>query len=158
MGRKIEECHPDLQMLLLACVQSWANEGLDIVISCTWRSFEEQAHLYAQGRTKPGLIVTHAKPGRSAHNYMIRRAGSEVPASLAFDVVPLRFGKSVWGTRGNGLDADPSDDNTDDLELWQRAAVIAKIKGLEWAGDWTVRKREFPHFQLPQADELMSKF
>lgn len=30
---------------------------------------EEQASLYAQGRDKPGLVVTNAKPGLSFHNY-----------------------------------------------------------------------------------------
>lgn len=145
MSRRIEDCHPDLQMRLLACVQSWANEGLDVLITCTWRSFEEQAQIYAQGRTAPGLIVTRAKPGRSAHNYMIRRAGEEIPASLAFDVVPLFHGKLLWSTDGEAL------------ELWHRVATIGKSKGLEWAGEWKTF-REFPHFQLPHADELMSKF
>jgi hypothetical protein len=61
----------------------------------------------------------------------------------------LRHGKLVWGTGGNGIDNDPTDDDTDDLELWQRAGAIGKGIGLEWAGDWPKGKREFPHFQLP---------
>ena len=35
----------------------------------TYRSFDEQNHLYAQGRTKPGKIVTYAKGGQSYHNF-----------------------------------------------------------------------------------------
>ena len=30
---------------------------------------DEQAKVYAQGRTAPGKIVTHAKPGHSNHNF-----------------------------------------------------------------------------------------
>jgi peptidoglycan LD-endopeptidase CwlK len=52
----------------------------------------------------------------------------------------------VWGTRGNGLDQDPSDDATDDLELWQRCAACFKEAGFQWAGDWP-RFKDFPHVQ-----------
>ena len=33
------------------------------------RTFEDQDKLYAQGRTKPGQIVTNARGGDSLHNY-----------------------------------------------------------------------------------------
>lgn len=33
------------------------------------RTIDQQAALYAQGRTAPGHIVTHAPAGSSAHNY-----------------------------------------------------------------------------------------
>lgn len=62
------------------------------------------------------------------------------------DVVPLRFGKPVWGTKGDGIDKNPSDDDKDDLELWQRVGAIGESVGLEWAGRWK-RFPEYPHFQ-----------
>lgn len=34
-----------------------------------FRSFEEQAALYAVGRDHPGHVVTNAKPGESGHNW-----------------------------------------------------------------------------------------
>ena len=33
------------------------------------RTFDEQAQIYAQGRTLPGAIVTDAEAGESPHNY-----------------------------------------------------------------------------------------
>lgn len=33
------------------------------------RTFDEQAAIYAQGRTKPGKIVSDAQPGESPHQY-----------------------------------------------------------------------------------------
>ena len=84
-----------------------------------------------------------AKPGQSRHNFMANGR----PASLAFDVVPLRLGKPVWGTAGNGIDDDPTDDDKDDLELWQRVGAIGESCGLDWAGRWK-RFREFPHFEI----------
>jgi peptidoglycan L-alanyl-D-glutamate endopeptidase CwlK len=151
MSRRIDHLHPELQMRALRCIQKWEAAGLSVLVTCTWRSREEQAELYAQGRTKSGRIVTRAMPGQSAHNFTV---GGK-PAALAFDVVPLRHGKCVWGTRGDGIDDDPTDDDVDDLELWHRVAGIAKECGLEWAGEWS-RFREFPHFQLRNAAQIMS--
>lgn len=142
-SRKISDCHLLLQPKLRKFLTVCTSESIDILVTCTWRSFEEQAELYASGRTKPGRILTMAKPGQSRHNFMANGR----PASLAFDVVPLRLGKPVWGTAGNGIDDDPTDDDKDDLELWQRVGAIGESCGLDWAGRWK-RFREFPHFEI----------
>lgn len=104
-------------------IENCRANGIDLLITSTYRDPAEQDALYAQGRTKPGKKVTNAKGGQSMHNYR-----------LAYDVVPLRNGKAVWGTTG------------DDLVLWNRVGALGKAAGLEWAGDWKSFK-EFPHFQ-----------
>jgi len=50
---------------------------------------------------------------------------------LAFDVVPLDGVKPVWNV------SHP---------VWQKAVMIRKEWGREWAGDWK-RFREYAHFQ-----------
>jgi peptidoglycan L-alanyl-D-glutamate endopeptidase CwlK len=115
--------------------------GIEPLIYCTLRDGEAQEAEYARGRTTPGLRVTWARAGESLHQY-----------GLAFDFVPLRHGKPVWGTGGNGLDDDQADDLTDDdltddLELWMRCGAIGELVGLAWAGRWAPPKREFPHMQ-----------
>lgn len=110
--------------------------GITVSVICTRRDFDAQAALYAQGRTAPGKIVTNAKAGESWHNF-----------DCAFDVLPLRHGKPVWGTSGNGMDDNPADDGTDDREVWQRVGSLGLRAGLEWAGNWKTF-REFPHFQF----------
>lgn len=109
--------------MLEACIKA----GFDILITSSYRDAEAQNALYAQGRTKKGLIVTNAKAGESFHNYR-----------LAFDIVPLRGGKPVWGTKGI------------DLKLWKDIAKIGKACGLEWAGDWKGKLQEMAHFQYTQ--------
>jgi peptidoglycan LD-endopeptidase CwlK len=105
-------------------------EHIDVIVTCTYRDFEEQNRLYARGRTvlteggQRVRKVTNAKAGQSFHNYR-----------LAFDVVPLRAGKPVWGTTGA------------DLHLWMRIGNIGEECGFEWAGRW-VKFREYPHFQF----------
>ena len=103
-----------------ACIAA----GIDLLVTCTLRDWDEQARLYRQGRTAPGGIVTNAKPGDSAHNY-----------GLAYDVVPMRNSKPVWGTIADM-----------DKALWTRVGEIGESVGLEWAGRW-VSFKEFAHFQ-----------
>ena len=129
-SRKLSDLHPDVQPLAQKFLDKCAAENIDILVTCTYRSPKEQNILYAQGRTTPGKIVTNAKAGQSNHNHEI----GGFPASKALDVVPLRGGKPVWGTKG------------DDLNLWMRIGEIGESVGLEWAGRWK-RMREFPHLE-----------
>lgn len=129
----IEPARSRFDRFLHACVvDPWlVGNGITVIVTSTLRDMEAQAELYAQGRTKPGKIVTKAKPGESWHNY-----------ACAGDVLPLRYGKPVWGTKGNGIDENPADDGTDDLEVWQTVGKVGLRCGLEWAGNW----KEFPEF------------
>lgn len=155
--RDLAHLEPGFRAMVDKALQLLKERGLDVLVTCTYRSWEEQAAEYAKGRTKPGepchcgkhpnpvgtcskhprgLKVTNARPGQSWHQW-----------GRALDFVPRRSGKTlVWGTRGNGIDQDPTDDNTDDLELWQRCAACFKESGLSWAGDW-VSFREYPHVE-----------
>lgn len=135
-SRNIDDLLPQVRERVVAFKQKAKEMGFDFIITSTYRDFESQNSLYAQGRTAKGSIVTNAKAGQSYHNW--RRA---------IDIVPLRNGKMVWGTSGNGIDRDPTDDNKDDLELWMNIALIGESVGLEWAGRWKSFK-EFPHFQF----------
>lgn len=124
------------QMMAAIHEDPWfATNGIDVLTTSTRRDNESQDALYAQGRTKPGKIVTNVKGGGSMHNY-----------GVAFDIVPTRHGVPVWGTKGNGIDENPTDDATDDLEAWERIAAHGRAVGLEWGGDW-VSFQDRPHFQ-----------
>ena len=119
-SRKVFDLHPKVATMAMMFIAECKAEGIDLVITSTFRDNESQDALYAQGRTAPGRIVTKAKGGQSYHNYRV-----------AFDVVPLLNGKPIWN------DKDP---------VWQVIGKIGKACGLEWAGDWKTFK-EFPHFQ-----------
>lgn len=130
-SRRIEDLHPTLQPLARQFVQECKDEGIDVLIYLTYRSGDEQNELYAQGRTKPGKIVTKVKAGHSDHNRMLNGK----PASLAFDAVPLRTvdGKKVaiWN----------------DPVLWSKMGEIATNIGLSWGGNWK-KFVDKPHFYL----------
>ncbi len=148
-SRKIDDLATPAKIRALKFLTECKLAGIDVLVTCTLRDHEAQNALYAIGRTREqldaallfdvqprrGRRVTNARAGDSMHNY-----------GAAFDVVPVRHGKLVWGTSGDGIDEDATDDDTDDLELWQRVGAIGEACGLEWAGRWK-RFREFPHFQ-----------
>jgi peptidoglycan L-alanyl-D-glutamate endopeptidase CwlK len=153
-SREIKHLSPALQILYNRfndrCRRDeWmVRNGITVLLICTYRSSEEQDRLYAQGRTAPGRRVTNLRGGKSRHNATL--PGTDTPAAEAFDVVPLRGGKPVWGTGGAGTNEDSSDDATNDLEVWQRVGAHGEAVGLVWGGSWTSFK-DYPHFEMPRA-------
>ena len=117
-SRKIEDLHPFVQGLAKKFISECKKHGVEILITSTYRDKECQDALYAQGRTKPGKVVTNAKAGQSWHNWCV-----------AFDVVPLVNGKPDW----------------DNDVLWHKIGEIGKSIGLEWGGEW--KFKDLPHFQ-----------
>ena len=96
------------------------------------RTFEDQDELYAQGRTKPGQIVTNARGGDSLHNY-----GLAVDYVLDGQVEKPGIQWS-WEIK--------SDLNADGRNDWLEMAEIAVSCGLE-AGYFWKRFPDAPHVQ-----------
>ncbi len=119
-SRSLDDLLPQVRSRVQKFFDAAKAQGIDLLVTSTYRDNASQAALYAQGRTAPGKIVTNAKAGQSFHNYR-----------CAVDVVPMRNGKPVWDSK------DP---------VWQVVGRLGKAAGLEWAGDWK-RFKEFPHFQ-----------
>ena len=101
--------------------------------SYTLRTFAEQDALYAQGRTKPGAIVTQAKGGLSMHNY-----------GLALDIV-LLVDKDGNGSNETAVWDVKTDFDGDGKSDWIECVTIFKQHGWEWGGDW--KFVDAPHFQ-----------
>lgn len=120
-SRKIEELLPVVQSKVIAFKELCDADGIDLLITCTYRDHESQDALYAQGRTIKGPIVTNARGGQSMHNFR-----------CAVDVVPLKNGKPIWATH------DP---------IWARVGTLGEAAGLDWSGRWAGRLREYAHFE-----------
>ena len=65
--RGIDKLHPELQVCVNKFLEECEKQNLNVLITETLRTLEEQEALYAQGRTKPGNIVTNAKGYQSPH-------------------------------------------------------------------------------------------
>jgi peptidoglycan L-alanyl-D-glutamate endopeptidase CwlK len=104
---------------------------IDLLITDVWRSTEDQAAIYAQGRTAPGRIVTYARPGTSKHEHTEQGQ----PASLAFDVAFVSE-RSRDGTPTSVEWSGP----------WDVVGAIGEWCGLKWGGRWVRPDR--PHFEV----------
>lgn len=61
--------NPNFLSLCKQLVENCKARGVLFYAISGFRSEQEQAKLYAQGRTTPGKIVTNAKPYQSLHNF-----------------------------------------------------------------------------------------
>lgn len=119
MTRDLNELLPIVKQKAQALIDSCKKEGINLVVTGTYRSSAEQDAIYQQGRITPGQIVTNAKGGQSLHNWRV-----------AFDCVPIVSGVAEYGN-----DA-----------LWGKIAILGTSLGLEWGGSWTTFPDK-PHFQ-----------
>ncbi len=63
--------YPPFAQAIIQLQTNCAIRGVHYYWTSGYRAHEEQAKLYAQGRTTPGPIITNSKPGSSYHNYGI---------------------------------------------------------------------------------------
>ena len=102
--------------------------GIPFRVTFTYRSMATQDALYAQGRTKPGKIVTNARAGFSYHNF-----------HLAYDATPeCLLALPNWG------DTPAHQHETD--RVWALYGELGKQQGLRWGGDFhSIKDR--PHME-----------
>ena len=119
---KLNTCHPDIVKVMEVAIKH-----MDFTVLYGTRTVAEQQALYAQGRTKPGPIVT-SKDGvkkKSKHNYS---------PSLAVDIAP-------WPI------------NWDDIDRFKELAEVVKKAAdtvgvaIQWGGDWKTFK-DWPHWEI----------
>jgi peptidoglycan LD-endopeptidase CwlK len=128
----VQMINPDfldrIRLMLSACREA----GADYFATSGYRSAPDQDVLYAQGRTKPGSVVTNAQGFESAHNF-----GLAIDFTKDLDTAKAGL-QPAWAAAEYEL-------------LGQQAAA----HGLIWGGTWKTKDR--PHVQYPgyvSADEL----
>lgn len=122
--------NPVVKAAAEALIECSYARGVNILITQGLRTLAEQDALYAQGRTKPGSIVTNARGGYSYHNY-----------GLAVDFALLL-------PNGSSVSWDMTRDGDKDGEAdWAEVIQEAKALGFESGGDWTSFK-DYPHLQM----------
>lgn len=95
------------------------SEGIRAAMVSGFRSVGAQDKLYAQGRTKPGRIVTNARGGESYHNFGLAADYVMQPHAALFD-----------------------------RECWCRFGACAQKHNLVWGGAWA-KVRDWGHVQYP---------
>lgn len=111
-----------------------AEMGYDYVAISGNRTWEEQDALYAQGRTKPGPIVTNARGGQSNHNFRI---------ALDFGV----FKNGIYMDEKAPYQAE---------KVHLAVSKIAGKYGIDWGGGWKTIK-DYPHFEISTGLSMSEK-
>lgn len=94
------------QMALALFLEECNKQGLQVLVTETYRSQERQNYLYEQGRSRPGKVVTWTKNSR----HTSRRA---------WDIC-----KNVKGQEYS------------DASFFKNCGIIAKHLGIIWGGEW----------------------
>lgn len=118
---------PKFKAAVEAAIADCATKGLPVKVNEGLRSQARQAHLFAQGRTRPGPKVTNAATNLTSwHGY-----------GLAVDVIHKTLAFAPFGS-GPGSAAKN--------EKWFKdVGTVFKAHGCDWGGDWT--KPDTPHMQ-----------
>lgn len=84
-NRDLASLHPNMRARVVRVMEAVEAEGLPLRVFEAWRAPERQRHLFEQGRTRPGAVVTFARPWESYHQH-----------GLAVDIVGHVDGKFTW--------------------------------------------------------------
>jgi peptidoglycan LD-endopeptidase CwlK len=138
-NKTLDGVHAYLREKAIELVNTAYNQGIRIAVTSGYRSNEEQAEKYGQGRahyiyngkdygSPRQAKVSNAKPGTSFHNF-----------GLAFDVTLFDEDKNpIWN----------------DLATYRKVGKMGQKLGLTWGADWDgdgssadERFIDLPHFQ-----------
>lgn len=116
-SRDLKDLRADVRANVEILLELCRAQEMAVLITQTKRDNEYQAYLYAQGRTRPGSIVTNSKT-TTFHG-----------AGLAVD-----FCQNIKGAEYK------------EAAFFQNVAILAKHMGFSWGGDW-ISFPDFPHLQ-----------
>lgn len=117
--RDLAVLHPTVRDAVTRTVADLNAEGFPFKVFEAYRMPQRQAYLFGQGRTRPGAIVTQARPWESYHQF-----------GLAADIVLCPGGKWSW------------DASAEYIQAWDRLHDIGRSYDLE------PLNFERPHLQL----------
>lgn len=115
--------YPDVKVRAIRLYQDmWKNYNWLMRCTSSYRGFDEQNHLYDQGRTTAGQITTNVRGGESYHNY-----------GCAID--------SCFSGMDPYLDRLSKEEST---EAWNHYGHIGEAHGFKWGKKWL----DLPHLQM----------
>ena len=127
LGNKLDGVHPELEDKILNVLSAMEALGFPMFVFEGIRSQKRQEELYAQGRSKPGNIVTHINGVTKKSNHQAKEDGF----GYAVDCVFVENGKPSWSLNSP----------------WKLYGECVKSQGLKWGGDFK-RLVDYPHAEL----------
>jgi len=126
MSRDLSLVEPKLRAAVPKILSAMAAIGYPMMVTDTLRTTAEQQALYAQGRTKPGPIVTNADGVIKKSNHQAHDDGFGHAVDCCFIVT----GAPSW-----------------DVHLpWKAYGALAEALGFKWGGNWN-SLNDLPHIE-----------
>lgn len=127
-SRSLDDCAFPLKMMAEQLFGKCAELGIPIQITRTYSTQEEQNKLFAEGKTfmKTSLHSVVMKGGKKC--------------SYAIDFAIMRNGRATPALKGEVMDENFSD--------YIAVGKMAMKIGLDWAGSWPKKKRDYRHVQI----------
>lgn len=148
--RDINLLHPEVKAKALEH-QALAKSklGLDIIITQTLRTNEEQVAYYAQGRnpvTETNRLRSRAgmSPIGEAENR--KKVTNAATAADSFHGYGLAYDIAVVDPTGKKIDWNKPDWNFNSVNDWNEVGKLAAELGIEWGGTWQ-SFTDIPHYQ-----------
>jgi peptidoglycan L-alanyl-D-glutamate endopeptidase CwlK len=129
-SNSLDDLTPDTRRVANKFIELARARGIEVQVTSTLRTCEEQNAIYAQGRTEPGPVISGASGCRSWHTW-----------GRAFDVLIKD------DSQPNGLVMDGMDHRYDEL------GDIGKQLGMRWGGDFSWG-RDAGHFEYHPGLEI----
>jgi peptidoglycan L-alanyl-D-glutamate endopeptidase CwlK len=120
--QRLSGVNPLLAQAAWQIIQLAKQRGHTLIVAEGYRTNALQNEYYAQGRTKPGAIITYLRGGQSKHNH---------GEAVDFDFV-------INGQQSNSLSNN-----------WALIGELAKQLKLVWGGNWKNLK-DFRHVEMPK--------
>lgn len=128
---RLSRVHPHLKNTVLKVLAAMDELGWPMTVVSAVRSDAQQAELYAQGRTKPGQIVTNTDGVTIKSMHQIQATGFGHAVDCAFIDDPLTLKIEIF----------------DETQPWDLYGLACEKRGLTWGGRWTTIK-DRPHVEL----------
>lgn len=125
-SRKISDLLPHVQPHAYSFLHKCFERGIDVIITCTYRSQEEQDELWERGRSKPGEKVTWTKHSKHTER-------------VAMDFAIVKNGKASWDIK--------ADFNKNDIADYTEVGTLAEEIGWQWGIIIKDKRSDICHLQ-----------
>lgn len=128
---RLTRVHPYLRDKVLLVLAALDGLGWPMTVVQAVRSDAQQAELFAQGRTKPGNVVTNIDGVKNKSMHQLQTTGFGHAVDCAFVDDPATTAVETF----------------DEAQPWDLYGLMCEKYGLTWGGRWTSLK-DRPHVEL----------
>lgn len=137
---RLKDVHPYVARRIEKILNAMFALGWPMFVVSGLRTDDQQRALYAQGRTKPGSIVTNVDGTVKKSMHQRQATGYGHAVDLAFVDDPITLKIETWDVK----------------QPWQVYGTMAEAYGLTWGGRWTSIV-DRPHVELSLSSPYVSQ-